>query len=160
MSPEEKDAMNKVYEMAARKVSRMKHYEIQKEFQKCHKALIEAFVTIYHIHPSVIKNLLPHPMTSCTEAFEGKFGTVSGMILFYRSLFELFNLKFELEDLIDFLTKSFGSLRPLWITDQDPSLPYSGTANSVLIFHPIETTYLKEFNELINMMREKSINHN
>lgn len=160
MSPEEKTEMNKIYEMATRKVSRMKHYEIHKEFQESFRELTEILVTRYHIHPSVIKNSLSHPITSSTEAFEGNFGTVSGLILFYRSYFEEFNQKLELEDSIDFLKESIGRGNQVWITDQDPSLPYSGTANSVLIFHQIETTYLKEFYERINMMREKSKNCN
>jgi len=160
MSPEEKKAMNKVNEELERKASRMKHIEIHEEFQECCRALTEAFVTFHHIHPSVIKNLLPHPITSSTEAFEGNFGTVTGLILFYRNLFELFNLKFELEDSIVFLRIVIGKGGKLWLTDQDPSLPFSGTANSILIFHPIETTYLKEFYELMNMMRDKSKNYN
>ncbi len=159
MSLEEKKAKNKVCELTARKASRMKHYEIQEEFQECYRALTEAFVTLHHIHPNVIKNLLPHPITSSSEAFEGNFGTVTGLILFYRSLFELFNLKFELEDSIVFFSIVIGKGGKLWLTDQDPSLPCSGTANSVLIFHSIEIRYLKDFYKTMNMMREKSKNH-
>lgn len=160
MTREELKKMHKECERKEREESRRKHQRIQEEFREAYKLVSEAFAKIYHIHPNVIKNALSYPLTSSKKAFKGTLGTTTGMILYYRDLFELFNLKFELEKLLDILRKAIENNCKLWITDRDPSLPYSGEANYILLFHPIETEYLRDYYKRLDWMREESYKSN
>lgn len=160
MTPDELKKMHKECEQKEREESRRKHQRIQEEFREVFKLVSEAFARTYHILPSVIIKEILNPMTSSKHAFKGTLGTTTGTILYCRALFKLFNLKFELKRLLVILSKAIENKCKLWITDRDPSLPYSSEANYMLLLHPIETKYLREQQKKLAQMREDSYKSN
>ncbi|MDD4822496.1 MAG: hypothetical protein PHI48_08065 [Bacteroidales bacterium] len=87
MSQEEKNEMHKAYEMAERKESRQKHHDVQEEYIPFFRGICDSIIKRFGISPREIKNELSYPLTSSTEAFEGKLASATGSILFHRSLF-------------------------------------------------------------------------
>ena len=154
MSPEEIKEMHKAWEMAERKESRTKHEEIQEEYKSDFRGVCDSIVKHFHIAPNVIKNLLPHPFTSSTDAFNGKFGSVSGLILFYRILFEQIGTKFDLKILIKTLQKCIKGRFNLQISIIDPLHP-DKPIQTVTIFNWQETVVSKTFGEMIEEKRNK-----
>ncbi|HEY5569985.1 MAG TPA: hypothetical protein VIK42_00750 [Bacteroidales bacterium] len=155
MSQEEKKAMNKAYEEADRKASRKKHHGIQEEYKPFFSGICDALVKRFGITPSEIKKELSHPATSSTEAFDGKFGSATGSILFHRSLFDLFGFDFKLKKLFEWMAECIRKEFNLRLCIYDPSRPDSEPIKSITLFSRKETTRSREFKKKIEELKEK-----